>query len=267
MSVRVKAFTLIEMLVVIFVISLLLAIVLPVFNAVKAQGKSVVCKSNIRQLALANSSYANENNGHYAPASLDIFGDEPDNNNHRWHGVRDSKDEPFDASRGPLSPYLDDVSLQCPAKVRFKQFEYLHPKYDSGGGYGYNMTYIGSKIWASGYEDVSCKDTTREVGIARPSLTLMFADTAAIYKKELIEYSFAEPRYFIANGKPVIDAWNPEPSIHFRHRKRANIAWADGHADSEKIAKSDVTNPDGTKPSDMNIGWFEPMDNSMFDLK
>jgi len=263
MSVRVKAFTLIEMLVVISVISLLLAIVLPVLNAVKAQGKSVVCKSNLRQLALANSSYANENNGHYAPASLDIFGD----NNYRWHGVRDIKADPFGASKGPLSPHLDKVSLQCPAKVRFKQLEYLNPRYDSGGGYGYNMIYIGSKIWTSGYEDASCKDTAREAGIARPSLTLMFADTAAIHKKELIEYSFAEPRYFIAVGKPVTDAWNPEPSIHFRHRRRANIAWADGHADSEKIAKSDVTNQDGTKPEKMNIGWFEPMDNSMFDLK
>jgi prepilin-type processing-associated H-X9-DG protein/prepilin-type N-terminal cleavage/methylation domain-containing protein len=263
MSVRVKAFTIIEMLVVILVISLLLAILLPALSAVKAQGKSVVCKSNIRQLAIANSGYAGDNNGHYAPASLDIFGD----NNHRWHGVRDSNADPFDASRGPLAPYLDDVSLQCPAKVRFKELPPPDPRYDNGGGYGYNMIYIGSKIWAEGYEDVSCKETAREVSIAQPSLTLMFADTAAIHKKELIEYSFAEPRYYLSDGKPVVDAWDPEPSIHFRHRKRANIAWADGHADSEKIAKSDVTNPDGTKPQDLNIGWFEPMDNTLFDLK
>jgi prepilin-type N-terminal cleavage/methylation domain-containing protein/prepilin-type processing-associated H-X9-DG protein len=267
MSVRVKAFTLIEMLVVILVISLLLAIILPALNAVKAQGKSVVCKSNIRQLVIANSGFAGDNNGHYAPAALDIFGDELDNSNHRWHGVRDNNTDPFDADRGPLSTYLENVGLQCPAMVRFNQLEYLNSKYDSGGGYGYNMIYIGSKIWAEGYEDVSCKDTARETDLAQPSATLMFADTAAIHQNQLIEYSFAEPRYFLTDGEPVIEAWDPEPSIHFRHRKRANIAWADGHADSEKIADCDVVNPDGTRPSDMNIGWFAPLGNSLFDLK
>jgi hypothetical protein len=26
-------------------------------------------------------------------------------------------------------------------------------------------------------------------------------------------------------------------------------------------------NDDGTKPADIGLGWFEPMDNSLFDLK
>lgn len=263
MSWRIKAFTIIELLVVILVISLLLAIVLPVLNVVRSQGRSVVCQSNIRQLALANAGYAEGNSGHYVPAALDIFGA----NNHRWHGVRDNNTDPFDIRRGPLAPYLDHVGLECPAKVRFKELTPLDPKYDRGGGYGYNMIYIGSKIWQDGYEDASCKDTARDVDPAQPSLTLMFADTAMISSNDYIEYSFAEPRYFIADNKPVFDAWDPEPSIHFRHRRRANIAWADGHTGSKKMGASNVTNPDGTKPADMNIGWFAPADNTPFDLK
>lgn len=264
MTSRTKAFTLIEMLVVISVISLLIAIILPSLNAVKAQAQSVVCRSNIRQLALANAGYASDNRGHYVHASRDIFGA----NNHRWYGVRDNTTEPFDTARSALMPYLGSAVMKCPAKRGFRELLPLERKYDvGGGGYGYNMIYIGSKISSRGYEDSSCKDSAREIEVNSPGQTLMFADTAMIDDGDYIEYSFAEPRYFIAEGKPVTDGWDPAPSIHFRHRKKASVAWADGHASSEKIGKSDVVNPDGAKPHKMNIGWFEPMDNSLFNLK
>ena len=96
----------------------------------------------------------------------------------------------------------------------------------------------------------------------------MFADTAMAKPNYHMEYSFAEPRYFVLNGIPVTTSgWNPSPSIHFRHRGLANIGWADGHVTSEKMARYDGTNFDGLKPANMDLGWFEPLDNSLFDLK
>ncbi|HEW78352.1 MAG TPA: type II secretion system protein, partial [Phycisphaerales bacterium] len=92
-----KAFTLIELLVVIAVIALLMGILMPALTAARSQGRGVVCRSNIRQLLLANIGYASENDGSYAPAALDIFGD----NKYRWHGVRDDVNSPFDPARGP----------------------------------------------------------------------------------------------------------------------------------------------------------------------
>jgi prepilin-type N-terminal cleavage/methylation domain-containing protein/prepilin-type processing-associated H-X9-DG protein len=264
MNRRIKAFTLIEMLVVISVIALLIAIILPSLNAVKASGKSVVCRSNIRQLTIANTGYASDNNGQYVLAARDIFGA----NNHRWYGVRDNSTDPFDTKRSALFPHLGSEVMDCPAKRRFKELSPLEAQYDAGaGGYGYNSIYIGSKICKTDYEDISCKDSARENEARNPSKTLMFADTAMAHDGDYIEYSFAEPRYFVRNGEELSEGWDPAPSIHFRHRKKASIAWADGHATSEKIGKSDVVNPDGTKPYEMNIGWFNPMDNSLFDLK
>jgi hypothetical protein len=67
----------------------------------------------------------------------------------------------------------------------------------------------------------------------------MFADTAMAKSGFYIEYSFAEPRYFVV----------------------------DGHVSSEKMGNYDGINPDGVSPSDMDLGWFEPMDNTLFDLK
>ncbi len=89
-----------------------------------------------------------------------------------------------------------------------------------------------------------------------------------VYSKPYIEYSFVESRYFVVNGEPVTDSgWDPSPSVHFRHRGQANVGWADGHVSFEKMGKYDGINDDETRPTDMDLGWFAPMDNTSFDLK
>ncbi|MCK4999339.1 MAG: type II secretion system protein [Anaerohalosphaera sp.] len=58
---RRKGFTLIELLVVISIIAMLLAILMPALGKVKEKAKSVVCRTNTRQLSLAFVMYAMEN--------------------------------------------------------------------------------------------------------------------------------------------------------------------------------------------------------------
>jgi prepilin-type N-terminal cleavage/methylation domain-containing protein/prepilin-type processing-associated H-X9-DG protein len=58
-------FTLIELLVVIGIIGVLLAILLPAAEHVRHQGYIDKCASNLRQIGLAISMYANENKGNY----------------------------------------------------------------------------------------------------------------------------------------------------------------------------------------------------------
>jgi len=271
-----KAFSLIELLVVISIIALLGSVLMPALAAARAQGKQVVCKSNIRQLHLANVGYASENEGSYVPAALDISGA----NKHRWHGVRDDINNPFDSARGPLAAYLGDGGVKrCPEYVDFRHGDPWDWDFEDGcGGYGYNMTYIGSRIWEGEYEDEKwdekCRVTTKDFEVRCPAETLMFADTAMAKldngRSYYLEYSFAEPRYFVANGKPdtTDTIWGcPSPSIHFRHRGKANIGWADGHIDSRRMVDFDGRNFYGVKSCDMMLGWFEPMDNTLFDLK
>ncbi len=256
----------VELLVVIATIALLMSILIPALVSARAQSIAAVCKSNIRQLVLANIGYSNENDGFCVPAASDMWYGAGGYN--RWHGARDSADEPFDPLRGPLVEYLSDGKVkECPANVRFVKGKTWGESFEKGcGGYGYNMIYIGSRLWRGGssFEEIYGR-TARMSEITKPDRTLMFADTAFNQEGNLIEYSFAEPYFWIRKGK--LQSTHPFPSIHFRHDECANIGWSDGHVYSHQKADckdSDAYDADFDR---MKLGWFEPLDNSLFDLE
>jgi prepilin-type processing-associated H-X9-DG protein len=266
-----RAFTVLELLVVISVAALLAAILIPSLGAARSGSRALACKSNSRQLLLAGIGYATENDGFFVPGASDLWNNAGLN---RWHGRRESLDEPFDPLEGALVGYLADGKLsECPAKVDFVKGRNWKTNFEQGcGGYGYNMTYIGSRLWRSRIDSLqdfrdSYARTTRVTEVARPGETLMFADTAmANDEKYVIEYSFAEPPFAVFEGKPMAGLYM-SPSIHFRHGDTANIGWADGHVSPRRMAAFDDKNIYGVRSADMKLGWFAPLDNSPFDLK
>ncbi len=62
-----QGFTLVELLVVIGIIALLISILLPALNRVRATAKSTVCLSQLRQIGVANANYVASNRGFIAP--------------------------------------------------------------------------------------------------------------------------------------------------------------------------------------------------------
>jgi prepilin-type N-terminal cleavage/methylation domain-containing protein len=62
-----KAFTLVELLVVVAIIAILIAILLPALSKARAQAKLVACASNLRQIAQATMGYAADNKGSLPP--------------------------------------------------------------------------------------------------------------------------------------------------------------------------------------------------------
>src|SRR3954463_14343135 len=65
-----RGFTLVELLVVIGVIALLMALLLPVLSRARESANQVKCLSNVRQIAAALVSYANDNRGWMPGASM-----------------------------------------------------------------------------------------------------------------------------------------------------------------------------------------------------
>lgn len=113
-----KAFTLVELLVVVTIISLLAALSLPLMRSAREQGAETVCRSNLRQLATILKTYLNDNDNLF-PSPYYIYHSVESFDPHkwptyivccRWHDARIGLDSPLlrdhPELRGSLWPYL-----------------------------------------------------------------------------------------------------------------------------------------------------------------
>ncbi|MBN1553804.1 MAG: type II secretion system protein [Phycisphaerae bacterium] len=107
------AFTLIELLVVISIISLLVSILLPSIGRAKGLAKSVVCRANLKGMAIALAIYAEEWNELYPVASnVGKWGYETSNGVYSW--------------MEQLYPYVETKKLYvCPEKPNGSEYSYF----------------------------------------------------------------------------------------------------------------------------------------------
>ncbi len=208
-----KAFTLVELLVVVAIISLLLALGLPVMRRVREQGAETVCRSHLRQMNVILKTYTNSHDGvfpspRYIYHSRESFNDEKIWRVYlpccRWHDARIGLDSPLLRTerpelRGSLWPYLGDTRVvRCKVGQRANEFrgcnnacpDCVHdPGIDIVPQYTYTMNGYLNKTLKTGTSDTGAIadgidgrtirewDISRETQVTRsPSMVFTFAE-------------------------------------------------------------------------------------------
>ena len=109
---RRRAFTLVELLVVIGIIAILIAIIMPALNRAREQSRRVRCLSNMRQLTYAWLMYANDNKGKLCGSNTPPMGSRGEYN---WVTQEGGRDTRASIEFGVLYKYINSIeAYHCP---------------------------------------------------------------------------------------------------------------------------------------------------------
>lgn len=201
---RLYQFTLIELLTVIAIIVILISLLFPSLYKVRDISRSIACLNNLKQNALACSSYMSDYNGNI---NTYITGSGMD---YTW------------ASNLYRTGYINNInSVLCSSSAPFK--------YDLNSSAGVNGM---SKYYTYGMLEYSgaytsdfytySSHTLNTNKVSRPSEYPLHADSASVSQKQNSAFSFF---------------YSSTNFIRLAHNKKANSAFLDGHAESCTISR------------------------------
>jgi prepilin-type N-terminal cleavage/methylation domain-containing protein/prepilin-type processing-associated H-X9-DG protein len=212
---RRRAFTVIELIVVMGIISVLFGLLLPALAGVKVASRQLLCQSNLRQMGLAAQRYATLWDAY--PAAIRYEQVDGDIHAVAWDWVTKFADGEL-VSPGPLWDMTDnpDRAMQCPG--------YFGPSNYDGDpftGYNYNTSYIGAEaVNQIGWEAI-------RKGV--PPHACRRTDRCAIFGCG--GYSGGANKFMRAplspNGWPLAQIYAGGQAFHYNGA--TNVAYIDGH--------------------------------------
>ncbi len=223
MHVKMRGFTLVEVLVVVFVILFLATILMPVLNRVRQRSLLTKCVANQRQLYIGWAVYAQENNGRMLQISdgtLDwnglLFSVIPNTNTHNQRNV--------------LTVY------QCPANPCRLGENWYGPNYGYNGNLGDYADIPGDTEKIQNYRPLA--------KVQRPNELVILADASVwVDRGEGFGDVNNRPRWLCHRSLhggliPNPDGSEPARSVGYQwHGGVANFLFADGHAETLSSAE------------------------------
>ena len=256
---RAGGFTLIELLVVIAIIALLMAVLMPSLHRAREQGKGVVCKMNLKNIHLAIIMYAEDNDGktHYSP------------NQGLWYRYGSSVSRAItgelidkDASKAywgvAYHPYCEAVdTFVCPSS------RYM----DDLGDYDNSELYMNGTYGLNGF--LSGRKKNRKVLLTpRASMRILALDHIEHFLEnngDMLHIRDGD-RINLPQWRQELTSLSYNTAEHYpdslgqiyRHARRCNLLWLDGHASNVKESTGEDIQPywfSGESASNAAVDW------------
>lgn len=215
-----RAFTLVELLVVIGVIALLISILLPALNRARQQANQLACLSNLRQIDMGLLMYANNNRGRF-PAPAWIEDPEVDD----WIYWQEKPAKPRDVQQGAIVPYLgkpfDARVYRCPSDD-----VWAHKPL---GECAYRYSYTVNELICNHFNRLDHKPvlTMSQVVHSSQKMLIIDEDSEVIDDGDWAPYAGAQySRNLLSNRHD-----RRQEATDKLNAGRGNVAFADGHAD------------------------------------